>query len=155
MTSGAVIERHMETTQWTWSVILVNSVWPDFTVRKVTILTYHPALVPQLQAVWNQNWHHLTCGPATWKSHGQVAQPATLPGLQHGCHINQQHGHHTGKLTVSTKVCNMANAQACNTATQKLYHVRVELALQKPIITHEPRMVQLPNLEDRLFYEYQ
>ena len=36
-----------------------------------------------------------------------------------------------------------------------LYHVRVELALQKPLITHERRMVQLPNLEDRLFYERQ
>ena len=36
-----------------------------------------------------------------------------------------------------------------------LYHVHVELALQKPLITHETRMVHLPNLEDRLFYERQ
>ena len=36
-----------------------------------------------------------------------------------------------------------------------LYHIRVELVLQKPLIIHEPRMVQLPNLEDRLFYERQ
>ena len=36
-----------------------------------------------------------------------------------------------------------------------LYHVRIELALQKPFITHELRMVQLPNLEDWLFYERQ
>ena len=31
----------------------------------------------------------------------------------------------------------------------------LSLALQKPLITHEPRMVQLPNLEVRLFYKQQ
>ena len=37
-----------------------------------------------------------------------------------------------------------------------LYHVCVELALRpKPLVTHEPHMVQLPNLEDRLLYERQ
>ena len=34
-----------------------------------------------------------------------------------------------------------------------LYHIRVELTLQKPLITHEPCVVQLPNLEDRLFHK--
>ena len=34
----------------------------------------------------------------------------------------------------------------------QLYHVRVDLALQKPLITHKPNMALLPNLEDRLLY---
>ena len=44
---------------------------------------------------------------------------------------------------------------ATNNFQTELSYVRVELALQKPLITHEPRMVQPPNLEDRLFYERQ
>ena len=37
----------------------------------------------------------------------------------------------------------------------KLYHVHVELALQKPLLTHKLHTAQQPNMEDQLFYECQ
>ena len=80
------------------------------------------------------------------------------PGRAHANNQSNRQGHgidQAVQLEVRSDIASYTSPQdnLKTTSTPSPHHVRVELALQKPPITHEPRMVQLPNLEDRLFYE--